>query len=500
MNLTARRIAAFRLSILASLGLLPLACGGSSTSSPDEDTAGTTTGGTTAGGTTTGGTTTGGGMAHAGTAGSKLDGGSPAVATACGAPKTDPVTGLVSCAEGYQHRPKGVDCQYNPTKAFPGGGASMGGSSSAGEAPPRATGNEPCADDPSICDQFAYGYCLGSVVCRSGCVNDFDCATGEICLCDDPQSPTGGSCRPSACTVDAECGHGMLCATYEIRVGAMAEPSLACQSPADQCRSAADCMESYACEWNPTTRTRACQPPCLACGRPFLIESAARLAPTVTRSDWCARQAPSVEHLTAAERVARAEHWTRLGQMEHASIAAFARFSLQLLSLGAPADLVEACTRALADETTHTQLCFGIASAYAGRAIGPGPLDISGSLDVTSLEDIVDLVIAEGCFGETSAALEALEAADSAKDPVICAAYAQIAADEQRHAELAFRFVRWALEQDPHGVGARIAAAIAAPPSPHVAAAGVAVPCLQALLRLTPPALATARVPANLSA
>ena len=49
------------------------------------------------------------------------------------------------------------------------------------------------------------------------------------------------------------------------------------------------------------------------------------------------------------------------------------------------------------------------------------------------------LVIAEGCFGETSAALQALEAAASARAPVIRAAYARIAVDEERHADLAFR-------------------------------------------------------------
>jgi hypothetical protein len=106
-----------------------------------------------------------------------------------------------------------------------------------------------------------------------------------------------------------------------------------------------------------------------------------------------------------------------MGQMEHASIAAFARFSLQLLSLGAPPDLVEASTRALADETAHTKLCFELASAYAGRALGPGKLDVENSLAVTSLLDVVELVIAEGCFGETVAALEAREAADAAADP-----------------------------------------------------------------------------------
>jgi hypothetical protein len=183
--------------------------------------------------------------------------------------------------------------------------------------------------------------------------------------------------------------------------------------------------------------------------------------------------------------------------MEHASIAAFARFSLQLLALGAPPELVDACTQALGDETTHTKLCFALASAYAGHAIGPGPLDVAGSLDVTSLADIVDLVIAEGCFGETSAALDALSAAETATDPVIAAVYSQIAHDEQRHAELAFRFVRWALERGGKAVEARVLAALQAPAS--AAAQAVAVPCLAALLRsrATPPAPAAARARAS---
>jgi hypothetical protein len=94
----------------------------------------------------------------------------------------------------------------------------------------------------------------------------------------------------------------------------------------------------------------------------------------------------------------------------------------------------------------------------------------------------VELVIAEGCFGETSAALQALEAADDAEDPVIVAAYTQIASDEQRHAELAFRFVRWALVHDPRAVKPRIEAALALPASGDAATCAVALPCLQAVL------------------
>jgi hypothetical protein len=216
-----------------------------------------------------------------------------------------------------------------------------------------------------------------------------------------------------------------------------------------------------------------------------LVAAEARVAPVVASGAWHDRSqsAPRVDHLTQMERATLAEHWTRMGQMEHASIAAFARFGLQLLALGAPAELVEACTRALSDETAHTKLCFELASVYAGRAIGPGPLDVAHSLDVTALEDVVDLVIAEGCLGETTAALDALDAAESASDPVIRQAYSRIACDEARHAELAFQFVRWALEQGSATLRARVASATDAMQGVASAAARqVTLPCLAALL------------------
>ena len=133
-------------------------------------------------------------------------------------------------------------------------------------------------------------------------------------------------------------------------------------------------------------------------------------------------------------------------------MAAFARFALQLLQLGAPPELVERTTAAMADETRHARLAFGIASAYAGEALGPGPLDIERSLDETSLVDVVRLVVREGCVGETVAALEAREAAEHAleSDPGRDCLRG-VADDETRHAELAWRFVAWALEQAPAG-------------------------------------------------
>jgi hypothetical protein len=101
---------------------------------------------------------------------------------------------------------------------------------------------------------------------------------------------------------------------------------------------------------------------------------------------------------------------------------------------------------------------------------------------VTELDQVVELVIAEGCFGETRAALEALEAADAATDPVIAATYSRIARDETRHAELAFRFVRWALAQGEHRVRERVVAAADGDCGSGSVARGVVRPCLRALL------------------
>jgi hypothetical protein len=64
------------------------------------------------------------------------------------------------------------------------------------------------------------------------------------------------------------------------------------------------------------------------------------------------------------------------------------------------------------------------------------------------LRSIVRAALEEGCAGETVAAVEAAEAAAAATDPSVRAALETIAADERRHALLAFRFVRWALERD----------------------------------------------------
>jgi hypothetical protein len=182
-----------------------------------------------------------------------------------------------------------------------------------------------------------------------------------------------------------------------------------------------------------------------------------RLAPLVTQCAGWSEPLLPIATLDPRTRAELAEHWSNSALMEHASVAAFARFTLQLLSFGAPAALVEGAQKALGDEIAHTKLCFALASRYAGRALGPGPLPVAGALTNDSFHDAVVTAFGEACIGETLAAVEAAEAAEHATDPDVKAALVTIAEDEAKHAELGWKFLRWALEVADQEARARIA-------------------------------------------
>jgi hypothetical protein len=134
--------------------------------------------------------------------------------------------------------------------------------------------------------------------------------------------------------------------------------------------------------------------------------------------------------------------------MEHASIAAFARFALQLLHVGAPPNLIEATQQAMADETRHARICFAMAARYSGSPKGPGALSLDAALEGSELRRIVRTTVLEGCIGETVAAVEAAEAAEYAASSELKNVLLGIAEDERRHAQLAWSFVAWAIERD----------------------------------------------------
>jgi hypothetical protein len=183
-------------------------------------------------------------------------------------------------------------------------------------------------------------------------------------------------------------------------------------------------------------------------GRPFVVDGRARMAVASDDATWAETSELQVGSLDAATRAALSEVWTQDALAEHASVASFSRFVLQCLAVGAPADIVRDAQKACAEEIEHARIGFGLASAYAGRVVGPGPLDIQGALDgATDPVEIACSVAREGCIAETVSASLIAIARDAARDPVVKALLGRIAEQEYEHALLAWRYLRWALEQ-----------------------------------------------------
>jgi hypothetical protein len=181
-------------------------------------------------------------------------------------------------------------------------------------------------------------------------------------------------------------------------------------------------------------------------GRPFVVDGVARVAPLRPTDQWLGSATPSVGGLDDATRAALGTAWRDDAQMEHASVASFARFMLQLLSVGAPPQLLIEAQRAIADEIEHARLCFSLAAAYDEGDLGPAPFDIDDALGEPGLAAMAAATVVEGCINETTAAVLADAAAQGAKDPVVRASLRRIADDETRHAALAWRTVQWALD------------------------------------------------------
>lgn len=155
---------------------------------------------------------------------------------------------------------------------------------------------------------------------------------------------------------------------------------------------------------------------------------------------------PEMVSLTPAERSSLAEAWAADGLEQHASVALFGRFALDLLSVGAPARLVAEAHRAALDEVRHARMCFALAAAYSGEPIVPGPFDfgrgVAGDADPVRL---AERTLLEGCVSETLAAAHAAEQLAAATDPAVRKVLGAMAADESRHAELAWRTIGWSL-------------------------------------------------------
>jgi hypothetical protein len=153
--------------------------------------------------------------------------------------------------------------------------------------------------------------------------------------------------------------------------------------------------------------------------------------------------------MTSDERAWLGRKWLEAGLGEHASVAAFACFVLDLMQLGAPPDLILGAVHAMEDEVEHARLCFGVARQFNNGPASPGPMLLPQRSEHREPAAILESAIFEGCFEEVVSAECARVARDRADASYIRNVMERIAADEARHADLSWRAVEWILKCHP---------------------------------------------------
>jgi hypothetical protein len=350
-------------------------------------------------------------------------------------------TGYVQCADGAINRVFPVRC-VKPITA------------------PRCIGTEghrSCTTDAE-CGDAPHGFCMHGMgqigeycSCIYPCLDDSECATGQACICPDlaKNGPSVSMCAPAECKSNADCPSGECGASIHFN-GCGHELSLQCREAGDSCRSNDQC-EHGTCsalvrgEQDPVSFK--CESLSCVIGRPLTVEHGVRVA-GVAESRWGTARLEGLGHDQAAR--ARAAYWLGIARMEHASVASFARFVNELLGFGAPPNLLADALAAADDEVHHAELTFAVASAYAGQPLGPGALQVDDLHPTRDPELFVTRLIVEGCVGETLGVAETLALLEHDLDPVLRAVVERIAADETRHAALAWRTLKWfAARVDP---------------------------------------------------
>ena len=201
---------------------------------------------------------------------------------------------------------------------------------------------------------------------------------------------------------------------------------------------------------------RTMEQPLVMDGRPFIVEGNLRKAASQTNinddvngaASWANGWSPSTMP-NSSFKTEIGIRWLDQAEAEHASVASFARHTLQLISLGAPTQLLDFSQKASEDEIEHSKISFGFASSFIGSTFGPGPLNVEGSLRKMDVAEMIRSVIHEGCIEETIAAVKGRFKENAAQDTAVKNALSQIASDETNHAQLAWDTVYWMTKTSP---------------------------------------------------
>ncbi|MEO6574300.1 MAG: ferritin-like domain-containing protein [Polyangiaceae bacterium] len=194
------------------------------------------------------------------------------------------------------------------------------------------------------------------------------------------------------------------------------------------------------------------------------------LLPEVTEGTAWAHLPIAAAVENEATRLALAAQWRENGRTEHASVAAFAKLTLDLLALGAPPALIAGAQQDALDEIRHAELCFSLARGLDGEAHSPSAF--RGAEKVARLSRTRSLALAElavdslidGALHEGVSARIIAKLARRCEMPVIQAILKEIAADEGRHAAHGWDVVLWCVSEGRAPVASALLGALRALP------------------------------------
>jgi hypothetical protein len=203
-------------------------------------------------------------------------------------------------------------------------------------------------------------------------------------------------------------------------------------------------------------------------GRQLRKRGKVLLAPLAVDDGWT--RLPLLAEAPEELRTQLADRWRENGRTEHASVAAFARLTMDLMALGAPARLIEDANRDSLDEIRHADLCFSLARALDGKSESPapfaavrgaGPLPRWRTLALAQLavDSLVDGALHEGLSARVLARL-----AKRCQDPAVREVLLELARDEGRHAAHGWDVVDWCLGEGGAPVGRALLGAVRALP------------------------------------
>lgn len=158
-----------------------------------------------------------------------------------------------------------------------------------------------------------------------------------------------------------------------------------------------------------------------------------------------------------------AHAWTQIGLAAHLAVSAHAEFAAQLLRLGAPLPLLHGAARAMLEESALAQRCLALVDPNAESDVlltptpeAPARGGARRDAEEVDLGAVVLATLRRGCIAATVDCVCAREALEHCRDGKSREVLSQLGCTRAREAQLAWRFLAWALRSAPRDLADQV--------------------------------------------